>query len=157
MKRTAVLVIIAAVLVIVTLSGCSPSSNPTPTPSPFPTVTLPPGQEPVAIVSVTGPIKPINPGGPTVEITLKNLSVEPVISLEATLDISSAPARRFVFTFDVTPSHPLTPENSISARQTLIGGGFSDTTLYPVTINGTLENNTAFLYTKTVLITTPTE
>jgi hypothetical protein len=157
MQRTAVLVFLAAVLLSSGLAGCHLSSNPTPTPSPSPTVTLPPGQEPVEIVSVTGPIKPINPGGPTVEITVKNVSTEPVIALEATLEVSSAAGRPFVYKFNVALVYPLKPGSATSAVQNLITGGFSDSTPYPVTIKGMLLSGAAFQYTKTVMITAPPE
>ena len=34
----------------------------------------------VDVLSVQGPLPPINPGGPNVEITLKNVSTEPIVS-----------------------------------------------------------------------------
>jgi hypothetical protein len=116
-------------------------------------------------VSSTGPWpswyedgKPVyNPGGPIAEITLKNISDEPVIFLEASLNANGVAGRLFEFTFDVSSSHPLLPGQSISNRETLIGGGFGDNILYPMTINGTLQSNVAFVYTKEVLITRPSE
>jgi hypothetical protein len=161
MKRTAVLILGAVVLFVFLLSGCGPSPSPTPTPSP--TATLPPGQEPIEIVSATGPWpswyedgNPVyNPGGPIVVITLVNVSDEPVISLVASLD-ANRPDRPFEFTFDVTISKPLLSGESISSTQTLIGGGFGDLPL-PLTINGTLQSNVAFSYTKSVVITAPPE
>jgi hypothetical protein len=98
-----------------------------------------------------GPLQPINPGGPIVEITLKNVAVEPVVSLAATLELS----RSFYFDFNVTSSNPLLPDKSISARLTLIGGGFSANIPYPLRINGTLQNSTTFAYTKQVQIVEP--
>jgi hypothetical protein len=154
MKRTAVLIFGAVVLFIWLASGCGPSSSPAPTATPSPTATLPPGQEPVAVVSVTGPWEPINPGGPTIEITLKNVSDEPVIFLEASLDLDiSSPGNPYIFHFEVSVSNPLPPGGSISSRQTLIGGGFADNIAYSLTINGALQSNVAFAYTKEVLIT----
>jgi hypothetical protein len=126
---------------------------------------LPPGQEPVEVVSATGPWpswyedgKPVyNPGGPIAEITLKNISNEPVIFLEAALEVHGVADRPFEFAFDVTLSNPLLPGESISDKEVLIGGGFGDTVPYPVTISGTLQSNIAFVYTKEVLITRPSE
>jgi hypothetical protein len=164
-KRTVVFLIIAAVLFVLILPGCGPSPGPTPTSTPSPTATLPPGQEPVEVVSATGPWpssyedgKPVyNPGGPIVEITLKNVSDEPVVFLEASLDLNiSSPANPYVFHFDVTVSKPLLSGESISSRQTLIGGGFGDLPV-PLMINGTLQSNLAFAYTKSVVITAPPE
>jgi hypothetical protein len=167
-KRTAVFIFITVVLLVLLLSGCGPSPSPTPTSTstPSPTATLPSGQEPIEVVSVTGPLpssyedgKPVyNPGGPIVEITLKNVSDEPVIFLEASLDLNiSHPQNLYIFTFDVTLASPLRPGESISTRSTLIGGGFADTIPYPVTISGTLESNVAFIYTKSIFITIPAD
>jgi hypothetical protein len=103
---------------------------------------------PVEIVSVLGPLAPINPGGPIVEITVKNISAESVISLTVTLELS----RAFQFNFDVTGAQPLLPSQSISARQTLIGGGFSDNVAYTAAIAGTVQNGVAFSYTRQVTI-----
>jgi hypothetical protein len=163
MKRTAVFILFAVVLFVLPLFGCGPAITPTPSLTPSPTATLPPGQEPIEVVSATGPWpswyedgKPVyNPGGPIVEITFENVSDEPVIFLGASLD-ANRPDRPFEFNFDVTISKPLMPGESISARQTLIGGGFADSLAYSLTINGTLQSNVAFFYTKQVLITSPT-
>jgi hypothetical protein len=165
-KRTAVSFIIAAVLFVLLMSGCVPSSSPTPTYTPSPTATLPPDQEPVEVVSVVGPLpdfyedgKPVyNPGGPIIELTVKNISNEPVIFLEASLDLDiPIPANPYVFYFDVSASKPLPPGGIINSSKTLIGGGFSDNVLYAVTISGTLQSNVAFAYTKEVYITQPPE
>jgi hypothetical protein len=161
MKKILVFTTILAlgVLFILPVSGCRAAPGTTATTTrPQLTTTLPPGQEPVEIVSVTGPLQPVNPGGPIVEITLKNTGAEPVISLSADLFILRAgppgmPA--FVFTFKVDSGNPLLPGNSTSFKQTLIGGGFSDTITYPLTINGTLQNGIVFSYTKQVLIVPP--
>jgi hypothetical protein len=133
----------AAALLAVTVSGCYP-------------VSASQDQEPVEIVSVLGPLPPFTPGGPGVKITLKNVGVEPVISLTATLEVSSASGFPFNFTFDdVTPSHPLRANRSTSGRLTLIGGGFGSDISYPLTINATLQNGTKLVYTKLVQIVEP--
>jgi hypothetical protein len=109
-------------------------------------------QEPIEIVSVLGPLGPINPGGPGVKITLKNVGLEPVISLTATLELSES----FDFTFDVTRAHPLQPNISTSSTLRLIGGGgFSSNGSYPLTINATLQSGVNFVYTKLVHIVEP--
>jgi hypothetical protein len=113
-------------------------------------------EEPVEIVSVLGPLGPFNPGGPAVKITLKNVGIEPVISLTATLEVSSASGIPFDFTFDdVTPSHPLQHNRSTSAKLGLIGGGFASNVSYPLTINATLQNGANFVFTKLVQIAQP--
>lgn len=105
----------------------------------------------VEIVSVTGPIPPITPGGPTVEITLKNVSDEPITGLTATL----VAGRSFDFSFDVSASAPLMPGASISQKSTLIGGGFSDNDLYPLTIKATLQSGATSNFTQQVQIKAP--
>jgi hypothetical protein len=47
------------------------------------------------------------------------------------------------------------PAKSISAKLTLIGGGFSDNISYPLRLEGTLQDGTTFTYTKQVQITEP--
>jgi hypothetical protein len=112
--------------------------------------------QPIEIVSVLGPVPPFTPGGPSVEITLKNVSVEPVISLTATLKVDTAVGTSFDFTFDdVTPLNPLQPTRSTSDRLCLIGGGFSSDVSYPLTINATMRNGANFIYTKLVQIEKP--
>jgi hypothetical protein len=96
----------------------SPSTN---TSKPTSNLT-PQAQQPIEIISVLGPLQPIVPAGPIVEITLKNVGAEPVVSLVANLVLS----RAFSFEFDVIASNPLLPEKTISVKRTLIGGGFSD-------------------------------
>jgi hypothetical protein len=142
------MLIIAWLSMLAALVGCSITPTLTSTPAPTPT---PQDKQPVEILSVSGPLQPVNPGGPVVEIALKNGSTEPIVNLAAKLELS----RTFVFNFDVTPSHPLLPENTISSKLTLIGGGFSDSLSYPLTINGTTQNGATFVYTKQVIIKQP--
>ena len=103
--------------------------------------------EPIEVISVLDTYKTgqtVNPGGPEIEITLKNAAIEPVVSLAATL-IGS---RTFNYSFDVTPSNPLLPGKSISSKNRLIGGGFPGGSIpYAVTVNGTLQSGATFAYT----------
>lgn len=145
MKRNLlVLGMIILSVVAVLLGACS--GTPTPT-----------GQHPIEVVSVSGPLPPINPGGPPVEVTLKNVSSEPVISLAASLGITRAgPSDTpFIFNFDVTSSNPLLPSNNISSRLTLIGGSFADNVSYPLKIEGKLQSGATFAYTEQVQIKSP--
>jgi hypothetical protein len=102
-------------------------------------------------MSVLGPVRPFTLLGPVVEITLKNVGVEPVISLNATLDLG----RPLDFIFNVTPANPLQPNKSTSARLCLIAGGFGTNVPYPLTINATLQNGDKFVYRKLVQIAQP--
>ncbi|MGA2159908.1 MAG: hypothetical protein ABSG90_11915 [Dehalococcoidia bacterium] len=103
------------------------------------------------IVSVTGPIPPFTPGGPAVEITLKNVSAEPITGLTATL----VAGRPFDFNFEISPSAPLMPNQSISCKITMIGAGFDDTATYPLTVKATLQSGAAAVYTQQVQIKAP--
>jgi len=158
------LVFTAAVLFILTGAACSGPPAPSPTPT-LPPPTLTTSTRPIEVVSAVGPIpdwyedgKPVyNPGGPIVEITVKNVSSEPVILLEVNLDIGSvSPQNPYVFNFGVSPSNPINPGQIISGRRVLIGGGFGDLPL-PLTISGRLEGNVAFFYVRSVVITPPAE
>ena len=145
MKRKTLISMIAILgMVALLLGACSGTATPT-------------GQQPVQVVSVSGPLPPINPGGPNVEVTLKNVSGEPVVSLTASLGVSRAgPSNTpFILSFDVTSSNPLLPSNSISSRLTLIGGSFADNTSYPLKIEGKLQSGGTFAYTEQVQIESP--
>lgn len=108
-------------------------------------------RNPIKILSVQGPLEPINPGGPVVEITLENISAQNIISIKATLRLT----KEFNFEFDVSPSKPLLPAETISSKLTLIGGGFSTDASYLLQIKGEIEDETTFDYTKLVQITVP--
>jgi hypothetical protein len=113
-------------------------------------------QEPIEIVSVLGPLQPINWAGPIVEITLKNVGVDPVVSLTATLKVPSVSGISFGFTFDdVSPSNPLHPNGIASDTRCLIGGSIGGNVSYPLKIHATLENGAKFVYTKLVQIAEP--
>jgi len=113
-------------------------------------------QEPIEIVSVFGPLQPINWAGPIVEITLKNVAAKPVVSLTTTLKVYSASGISFDFTFDdVSPANPLQPNGSSSDTRCLIAGGFSTDDWYPLKIHATLEDGAEFVYTELVQIVVP--
>ena len=76
--------------------------------------------QPIEIVSIEGPLEPINPGGPVVGITLKNISNDNIVSLNATLKLE----KPFIFEFDVSNGNPLLPDNTIYTERFLINGGF---------------------------------
>jgi hypothetical protein len=148
MSRRPAYVIVAtmvptATLLAVTVSSCCP-------------VSASQSWEPIEVVSVLGPVRPFNPGGPGVEITLKNVSVEPVISLTANLEVETAFGTSVHFTFDdVSLSNPLQPNTSTSDRCFLLGAGFSTDISYPLTKNATMRNGANFIYTKLVQIVRP--
>lgn len=96
--------------------------------------------DPVNVVSVSSG-GPVNSGGPPIEITLKNVSSQSIVSLNATLVLSDP--RPFIFTFPT----PVLPGTTISAQMILIGGGFSSENSYPLTINGTMQDGRNFTFT----------
>jgi hypothetical protein len=151
---------VAGLLGILLLAGCSAAtttSSPPPSTTPSTSsITPPPEQEPVEVVSVTGPLPPINPGGPIVQIELINVSAQPVVSLTAVLGVNGAPpGHPFTFNFDVTLGNPLPPGDSTSARMTLIGGGFNSEGLYPLTVSGSFQDGVTFSYNTEVRIAAP--
>ncbi len=153
MKSRIVGIAVALIIFTVLSVGCaaktgSPSSTAAPTAT---ETSLPEGQPVMQLVSVTGPLAPINPGDPVVEVTLKNVSPEPVTSLTATLLLN----RPFQFSFDVSASKPLRPGDTVSSRMTLIGGGFDSSISYQLTVQGTVQDGAAFSLTQQVKITNP--
>jgi len=131
--------LLISVSFLVVLSGCRPSSE-TNNQQPVDVASA------VNVISAIGSEEPINPAGPTVEITLKNVSDEPATSLTATLELYQS----FEFSFDVTPSSPLMSGDSINSRQVLIQGAISENASYPLKINVILQNGDAFVYTKQI-------
>lgn len=131
-----------------TASTSKPTTLPTTT-SPISTTTIPANPEMIEVVSVRGPLAPINPGGPNVEITLKNVTNLPVTAISAMLQLNQA----FNFTFDVSSANPLFPGKTVSVRLTLIGAGFSDTASYPLVVNGVLQDGQIFSLNKQIQIT----
>ncbi len=130
--------LLAAAFVLVVLVGCSSTS-----------------EQPVEIVSFKGPVPPINPGGPNIEIVVKNVSNAPVVALKAEPDIKGAPGQHYVLSFNVTESSPLEPGQTAAAAMTLINGGFQEGTEYPVTLSGTLLGGRQFSYSVQAKITSP--
>jgi len=118
------------------------------------TTTTTQNQQPIEVVSVFGPLQPFTPAGPTVEITLKNVSTEPVFSLTAFFVEFTEPGPHD-FVFDVTPSNPLISGKSSSNQLTLSNGGWGNNTHYHLTNTGTLQNGITLNYTKQVEIVEP--
>jgi hypothetical protein len=122
-------------------------------------VALAPGS-PIEVVSVIGPIQPYNPGGPIVDVTLKNVGDVPITFLNATLSIEpplTNPGgfnQPFTFAFNLSSSNPLLPGQSAQCTRTLIGVGLQTCSDYPITIDGAFTNGTQFSYTVQVQIIT---
>ena len=148
--RNKVLLLWAAFMLIALLTACSsaPITSPSKTTSATTLSSTPTNQQPIEVVSLTGPLPPVNPGGPNVEIILKNISTEPIVTLNVTLELN----KPFNFVFDVSLPVPVLPGKTISTEQTLISGGFSESTLYPLRISGTFRNGSTFDYVKQIQI-----
>ena len=146
-------ILIFAMINLLALSACE-SKTTSPTLTASTTSNYEAGNpQPIDVLSVQGPLPPINPGGPNVEITLKNVSTEPVVSLIAVF--TNLGARDIDINFEVGPVNPLSPGASISDTQSLIDGGFSNNVLYPLTIEGTLQSGAIFSYIEEIEIVEP--
>jgi hypothetical protein len=139
-------ILVGLTLILMAVFACTPAPiktvPPTSPPTTFPET---PGQ-PIAVVSVLDTYKvgqTVNPGGPSIEITLKKVSTEDVVSLAVALEERG---REFNFDFDVSPSHSLAPGKTTSARQILIGGGWGAGIAYSLAISGTLRSGAGFSF-----------
>jgi hypothetical protein len=56
-------------------------------------------QQPIQVVSVSGPLPSNNFGGPNVEVTLKNVFSESVVSMTASLGVSRTDPSNMPFVF----------------------------------------------------------
>jgi len=146
-------ILIFAMIILLALSACESKAT-------FPTLTTSTtsnyeagNSQPIDVLSVQGPLPPINPGGPNVEITLKNVSTEPVVSLTAVF--TNLGARDIDINFEVGPANPLLPGASVNDTQSLIDGGFTNNVLYPLITEGTLQSGATFSYVEQVEISEP--
>lgn len=102
----------------------------------------------VEIVSIHMVPSLINPGGPPIQLTLKNIGMTQITSINVVLRLNND------YTFDfknITSSKPLASGNSASETKILIGGGFDTDLTYPIIITG-IVNNIQFSYTENVHI-----
>ncbi|MDD5338840.1 MAG: hypothetical protein PHG35_05470 [Dehalococcoidales bacterium] len=107
--------------------------------------------DPVSVVSVKA-VEPANPGGPTIEVTLKNTGTEPVVSLKAGLYLEGT--EKHIYDFPtISSTTPLQPDEAVSQTRTLIGPeGYSDEEWYSLTIDIIFQNGTTLSYLKLVQI-----
>jgi len=112
---------------------------------------------PVSVVTLTGPIPPYPIGEFQVIILLMNAGNTPITSLNATLEWVPPPgaaqveAAQYSFAFNVTASALFLPGQSIQTRNAFVGPDLGSGLHYPLTISGTLLNQTRFSYTESVL------
>ncbi len=123
------------------LLGCAPSAG-------------------VVSVSISGPIKPYVPAGPTVEIVVRNVSQRTIVSLAAEWQVPYGPKTSgtlpIPLEFDVSAANPLGPGQSISRTYTIVGpNGLHDNVAYPFMVKGTFEGGKSFSETPQVTVQPP--
>ena len=130
------------------------TGTPTPTIKPTPKATQSPTPIlPVDVVSVSLQ-QPYNPGGPTINVALRNYGTIPVVALQAIL---SLPGRNYTYIFSgVSSNSPLLPNQETTQTATLIGASFSSDQAYPLRISGEQQDGTPFDYATNVTIATLT-
>jgi hypothetical protein len=135
--------ILATILILVT--GLTACSNTMPITTLTTTPTGMPQYRPIEVVGVVGPIPPYNPGGPMVEVTLKNIGGEPVVQLKAALQLG----KYYDFSFNVTASAPLVTGQSTTFKRILVGPGstIDSEASYPLKIAATLQSGSIIEYT----------
>lgn len=100
----------------------------------------------VEIVSIQSVPSLTNPGGPPIQLTLRNIGTTPITSLKALLTLNND----YNFDFEnVTQANPLASGDSISETRILIGAGFRTDIVHPITISG-ITNNIPFTYTENI-------
>jgi hypothetical protein len=116
-----------------------------------------PTEHPIDTVSIVGHVpNPPNPGGPTIEVTFKNVSDKPVVFLMVTLGLEMVSRSQPLFDLpsDVSVPKPSLPGQTISTERLLNGAGYELNQYYPVFILGTFQDGSTFDYTQYVDIST---
>ena len=110
----------------------------------------------IQVVSVSQVREPggiVNPGGPNIEVTLKNISSEPIVSLSAFLTLSGGLSHgAFTYDFGLSPENPLMPGAIASRSKILIGGAYDPSVPQPLGITGKTRSGRAFTQENWVLI-----
>ena len=143
MKRTAIFIALFVLTLSLLIGGCNFSA--------VSETTTTSEQDPVSVVSVRA-VGPTNPGGPTIEITLRNTGDKPIVSLKAGLYLEGT--TKFIFNYpDVSSTTPFQPGDTVSQTRTLIGPtGYTSEEWYSLTIDMIFQNNTTLAYLKLVQI-----
>ena len=81
---------------------------------------------------------------PTVELTLENVSNDPIVSLSASL-IEFAP-QDYSFGLNVTAANPLLPGTNVIGFSDLFEGEFGNGIAYSLKISGTYKNGDTFTF-----------
>jgi len=103
-----------------------------------------PQNTPVEVLSVSARSDSEPKDDPTIEINLKNVSPDPIVSLNAVL-IEFA-LTDYDFAFAVTAGNPLLPGRNVIAIGDLPQGQFGDGIAYSLKISGTFRNGKTFTF-----------
>jgi hypothetical protein len=116
-----------------------------------------PTEHPIDTISVVVHVpNPPNPGGPTVEVTFKNVSDKPVVFLMVSLGLEMVSRSEGFLTLpsDVSASNPFTPGQTITSERLLNGAGYETYQYYPVFISGKFQDGSTFEYIQYVEVST---
>ncbi len=100
----------------------------------------------LAVISVLDMTPALSLSGPVIEITLRSISSESIISSTAVLSEPNTYMRDFRYDFGISASSPLAPDQIMSANRPLIGGSWGTGVPCYLTISGTLQNGTVFYF-----------
>jgi hypothetical protein len=111
----------------------------------------------IKIVSVLGPLASNQTSGPLVAISLQNLGTLPLVSLNASLRLSSqiSIAILYVFIFVSNRTVPLAAGNLMNQSQVLVGGGFDNAQSYHLILKGAFSDGSSFSYIEAIRIIRP--
>ncbi len=105
----------------------------------------------VGAVSVA--IAGYSPEGHEVTMSLENIGLAPIASLNASLrGLVGTPTTVFAFSFNASSSNPVLTGQRIQSAPTLVGAGINTAEQYPLTVTGTLLNGVRFSYVNQVLV-----
>jgi hypothetical protein len=108
------------------------------------TANVNPANAPVKVIAINTNDVNWSTDYPTVELTLENVSAEPIVSLSAVL-IEFAP-QDYSFGLNVTPENPLLPGTNVIGFSDLFQGAFGDGIAYSLKISGTYRNGQTFSF-----------
>jgi hypothetical protein len=140
--------IIMMIISLVLVSCGSPKTTTTTT-----TAATTTSLQPIQVLSVSGPIQPAVPGGPSITMTVQNFTALTVTSLSVVF--TNMGPNEFKFDFPISDTNYLRPMGSTSDTFTLIDGTFNNDSSYPLTIEGTLQDGSIFNYTVQIKIAAP--
>jgi len=131
LERPALLLVAGAVALAAAMVGLTLA---------FPPVSSP--QTPLVVSSLGIPPQALNPGGPTLKLTVRDTGADPIVQLAATLYLQAP----FVLEFlNVTQTSPLTLGQVTSASGAMVGPWvFSCGTNYPLEFSGTYMGGATF-------------